>query len=79
VTQVELVRAAIDEFAAGVPVHGAMCFIDADLPLLGTLKIKGCPLVYRKALAKRLNADGPLEREQMQSIAAQLGARFPTA
>jgi hypothetical protein len=78
-TQVALVQAALQETAADVPVHGAMCFIDADLPLVGTLKLNGFALLYRKALARRLNANGPLGRETAQSIATQLAERFPPA
>jgi hypothetical protein len=77
--QVDVVRAALDEIAADVPLHGTMCFVDADLPLLGTLKFNGFALLYRRALAKRLNADGPLGREQAQRIVAQLAERFPPA
>ena len=74
-SQVALVRTALDELAADVPVHGALCVVDADLPLLGTLTFRGYPLLYRKALAKRLIADGPLDAIQ----ALRLAERFPPA
>ena len=32
------------ELAPGVPVRGALCFINADLPLLGKLSFNGYPL-----------------------------------
>jgi hypothetical protein len=41
-------RAAVEpvmpELAPGVPVRGALCFINADLPLLGKLSFNGYPL-----------------------------------
>jgi Nuclease-related domain len=74
--QVALVEAVVD---AGVPVHGAFCLVDADLPLFGTLTFRGYRLLYRKALAKRLNATGPLTAETVREIAAVLAARFPDA
>jgi hypothetical protein len=44
-----------------VPVQGVLCFTAAaDLPVLGKLTIRGHLLLYRKALSKRLNAEGPL-------------------
>ena len=39
---------------ADVPVQGALCFTTADLPLLGTPKMRGHFLLYRKALAQNL-------------------------
>lgn len=60
-------------------VHGALCFVRADLPLLRTLKFRGYPLLYRKRLAKRLNAGGPLSPERIREIAARLDDRLPPA
>jgi len=74
--QVAAVRAFIDE---DVPVHGALCFVRADLPLIGTLKFRGYTLLYRKKLAKRLNADGPLASERVRELAAALAKSFPSA
>jgi hypothetical protein len=42
-----------------VPVRGVLCFTKADLPLFSTLTMRGHLLLYRKALVKRLKADGP--------------------
>jgi hypothetical protein len=77
--QVALLEHAIAELGHDVPVHGTMCFVDADLPLLRTLTVAGFPLLYPKALAKRLNHHGPLSAEQARTIAAQLAQRFPPA
>lgn len=77
--QVELVRAVAAENAPEVPVHGALCFVDADLPLFGTLRFRGFPLVYPKALAKQINRPGPVAAEQLNAVAAELAAQFPPA
>jgi hypothetical protein len=33
--QVELVRATLADISPEVPIHGALCFVDTDLPMLG--------------------------------------------
>jgi Nuclease-related domain len=78
--QVAVVRAALDGNGyPDVPVQGVLCFTKADLPLLGTLKMRGHLLLYRKALAKRLNADGPLESTAIDALARTLAAALPPA
>ena len=57
--QVKLVRTAIAAIAPGLPVQGALCFVDADLPLLSTPTINAYPLPQPTALAKQLNAKRP--------------------
>lgn len=77
--QVELVRGSVRESAATVPVHGALCFVDAELPMFGTLTFNGYPLLYVKALAKRINKPGAVPAEQIAPIAAELARRLPPA
>lgn len=77
--QVGLVSSVVAEMAPSVPVHGALCFVDADLPMVGTLSFNGYPLLYPKALAKRMRADGPLDAEQLRAVAAGLARGFPPA
>jgi len=77
--QCELIEHALRETSPGVAVHGALCFVDAELPLLGTLTFKGYPLLYPKALAKRLNQAGPIAAPQREQLLAQLALRFPPA
>jgi hypothetical protein len=74
--QVQLVTARVGDHA---PVHGALCFVRADLPLLRTLKFRGYPLLYRKRLAKRLNSRGSLSPERIRQVAARLADEFPPA
>lgn len=76
--QVAAVTAALA--GASVPsVLGVLCFTRADLPLLGTTRIRGHVLLYRKALAKRLNDDGPLDAGQIEAVARRLAAAMPAA
>lgn len=77
--QVALVEAAMLQIASGVPVHGALCFVDADLPMLEKLTFRGFPLLYAKSLAKRINATGPLDRERVPVVAGELAIHFPVA
>jgi hypothetical protein len=72
--------AAVETVVAGAaPVKGVLCFVDGELPLLGTLTIDGLALVYPRALAKRLNAAGPVGANAIDELAARLAARFPSA
>lgn len=77
--QVRVVRSVLDELDPNVPVHGALCFVSASLPLVRTLRVHGYPLLYRKRLAKRLNADGPVARERAELLAERLAAGLPPA
>jgi len=77
--QVQLIKAAMSEIGADVPVRGALCFVDTDLPLLGSLSFKGFPLLYPRALAKRINAAGPVWPSRVPKIAGALAHRFPVA
>jgi hypothetical protein len=73
--QVELVRAVV----ADLPVHGALCFVDAQLPLLGPTMFDGFSLLYPRQLAKRLNGTGPLTGERVHAAAALIAERFTPA
>jgi hypothetical protein len=77
--QVRVVEAGLAEFAARTTVRGALCFVDADLPLLRILSFNGHPLLYPKALAKRISADGPLTETDVRAVAAEMAQRFPSA
>lgn len=59
-----------------VPVAGVLCFTQAELPLLTTLEMRSHLLLYRKALAKRINAPGPLGQDEVTDLASRLAQRF---
>lgn len=77
--QVELVNALTPEIAPGIQVRGSLCFVDADLPMLGRLNFSGFPLLYPRQLAKRINEDGPLGEPEIRAVASELARRFPAA
>lgn len=77
--QVRDLGAVLAQIDPNVEVHGALCFTDADLPLMRTLTIAGYPLLRPKPLAKRLNQPGPLMRERAELLASQLAERLPVA
>ena len=57
----KLARTAMADIAPGVPVYGALCFVDGELPMLGTLTFNSYSLLHPKALAKRINASNDQE------------------
>ncbi len=77
--QVALVEAAVRGIEPGVQVLGALCFVGAELPLLGKLTFNGYPLLYTKQLASRLNRAGPVDAVRRKNLLEQLAARFPPA
>lgn len=77
--QVDVVAAAIADLDPHVPIRGCFCFIDSDLPLLGTPTINGLTIFGRKGLAKQLNATGALPPDRAADLAAALAQRFPSA
>ena len=77
--QVAVVRAALGEAHGDVAVRGVLCFTRAELPLLRTLTIREHLLLYRKALGKRINQDGPLAPSVIEKVARKLDAALPPA
>ncbi len=77
--QVIAVRAAMAEIEPEIPIYGVLCFTKAGLPMLGTLSLRSHALLYRRALAKRLNAGGPRNRDHIDMVARALGIAFPRA
>lgn len=77
--QVALVAAVMPDIAPGVRVRGALCFVDADLPLLATPCFNGYHLLHPRPLAKRINAPGPLAAAHVQAVATEIARRFPSA
>ena len=78
--QVVAVRQVLEGVSgADAPVQGVLCFTNADLPWLRTAKMRGHLLMYGRALAKKLNSDGPLTAESVKSVARTLAAALPSA
>jgi hypothetical protein len=77
--QVHAVEAAMSELTVALPVHGAFCFVDAELPALGTLTFRGYPLLTPRRLAGRIKARGRAEPELVHAVAVHLSTRLPAA
>lgn len=77
--QVALVTAAVADIEFDIPVRGCFCFVDTELPLLGTPTINGLRIFGRRGLARQLNTAGKLSAERALMVAAAIGGRFPVA
>ena len=78
--QIAAVRAAFDGGGyQEIPVRGALCFTKADLPFLRSQAFRGHLLLYGRALAKQLNADGPLSAASIEQLARHLATLLPPA
>ena len=77
--QVAAVSAHLTDIAFDAPVTGVLCFTKADLPMVSTLKMRSHLVLYRKALAKRINAPGSLSEAQIRELAAALAKALPPA
>lgn len=76
--QLGLVQDFIDEVARGVPVRGALCFVDTDLPLR-QLTLDEVPLLRPRQLAKRINRPPRTQWHGIDVVAELLAERFPPA
>ncbi|MGN6131586.1 MAG: NERD domain-containing protein, partial [Nocardioidaceae bacterium] len=80
--QVELVTAALaaDTAHADVPVRGALCFVEADWPLVGgSFSTRGVGVMWPKRLAKQLQLPGFLGESEIEQVHRSLAAAFPPA
>lgn len=59
IKQVDIVRAQFDD---SVPVHGVLCFVEADWPLIGgSFTTRGVEVLWPKKLYSKLQSDGPFD------------------
>ncbi|WP_315093506.1 nuclease-related domain-containing protein [uncultured Cellulomonas sp.] len=79
--QVGLVRAALDNAGFDdTPVHGLLCFVEADWPLFGgSFVIEGVDVLWPKKAAERLVSPGPIDGARVGAIHGALAAAFPVA
>lgn len=71
--QVDQVQAAVGE---NVPVHGALCFVDADWPMFGgSFAVRGIEVLWPKRLPKLLKRSSEVKLD-VQDIAASLSQKF---
>ena len=84
--QNEAVQEAIATFqdlgvtAADIPVISILCFIDADLPMFGTPRIDGVPLLGPKGTARLLReSTGSLGQDTLAALHRHLAEAMPRA
>lgn len=75
--QLGLVQAALAD-QPDVPVHGVLCFVDADWPLFGgPFSVQGVGVTGIKKLRERLIMSGPLDPDRIADLQWQLHETFP--
>lgn len=75
--QVDVVRGLLDD---DVPVHGVLCFVDADWPLIGgAFSICGVEALWPNKLFPKLQGEGPLTAEAVAAIHRKLARALPAA
>ena len=75
--QTETVRATI---GSDVPIHGVLCFVGADWPLVGgSFNVNGVEALWPKRLASKLHAEGPLDRKRIGTLHQRLAFALPPA
>jgi hypothetical protein len=80
VNQSEHVRRALGDDLRDVPVHKALCFVEADWSLFARpLRFGDVHVVWPRALGKLLRAEGGLDRERIELIERRLGSALPRA
>lgn len=75
--QVEVVRDVVGDVEA---VHGVLCFVDADWPLIGgSFTTRGVEVLWPKKLYPKLKTDGRLSVERLDAIHRVLAAALPAS
>lgn len=75
--QMELVRGMISD---GTPVHGVLCFVEADWPLFGgSFTTRGVSVLWPRKLYPELELAGPLTAEAIEQTHRALASALPPA
>lgn len=75
--QVAIVRGIVDD---ALPIHGVLCFVEADWPLIGgSFTTRSVEALWPKRLYPRLKTDGPLLPETVAEIHRRLASSLPPA
>lgn len=75
--QQHLVRDALGD--PREPVHAALCFLDADWPMIGgSFTVDGVHVIWPRLLVKRIN-EAPHAKLDVEAAAARIAQAFPVA
>ena len=73
--QVDVIREIL---TSGLPVHGVLCFVEADWPLLGgDFTTRDVHALWPKKLYPKLQAEGPLTSDAIAEIHRNLAGALP--
>jgi hypothetical protein len=76
-TQVEVVR---DLLGSQVPIHGVLCFVDADWPLVGgSFTTRDVAVLWPKKLYSKLVPNGEAATRELDEIHDRLATALPPA
>lgn len=77
IKQLTVVR---DHIPDQIPVHGVLCFIEADWPLIGgSFTTRTVQALWPKKLYAQLTSDGPIDAETIAAVHQTLATVFPLA
>ena len=62
-----------------VPVSGLLCFVDADLPIFGSMTVRGHSVLGLRGTATLLRRPGPVNETRRRDLWELLGRQLPTA
>lgn len=75
--QVDIVRGLVGD---DLPIHGVLCFVEADWPLIGgSFTTRGVQALWPKRLYPKLKADGPLLTQTVAEVHRRLASSLPPA
>lgn len=75
--QVEVVRTVVSD---QMPVHGALCFVDADWPLIGgAFTTRDVQVLWPKRLQSTLTSLGTLDAHAIEQVHRELARGLPSA
>jgi hypothetical protein len=75
--QVDIVRGLSGD---DLPIHGVLCFIEADWPLIGgSFTTRGVEALWPKRLYPKLKSDGPLLTQTVAEVHRRLASSLPPA
>ena len=75
--QLEVVRGIVGD---GAPIHGVLCFVDADWPLIGgPFTTRGVTVCSPRKLYPKLHAEGPLTADVVVDLHRRLASGLPAA
>jgi Nuclease-related domain len=69
-----------DHLPEPVPVHGVLCFVEADWPLIGgSFTTRGVEVLWPRKLYPKLMSDGPIDVETIAFLHHTLATALPPA